>query len=192
VGSVLITSGSTVLVALIGIVGILLTQSRADGRQERIAAADREFERASEVGDKRREAAVEFLAAVWDTARRSRDVLPDGSDYSDLPTEMSSQIDKTSAKVAVLGGPATRDAAVAMMKTLVDFVGDFSQERWDALDKAEDVLVAAVNDEPVQVYRESRPSLDSFGTPVKMPAEPPANAVPAQPPVDRERKLQAE
>ncbi|BBX58329.1 hypothetical protein MSHO_36740 [Mycobacterium shottsii] len=67
--------------ALVGVGGVVYTQRRADARQDRIAAANREFERQARTLDRQRELGAEFVSAVWLLASESRDIVDDGADY---------------------------------------------------------------------------------------------------------------
>ncbi|QYL28386.1 hypothetical protein TM48_02706 [Mycobacterium shottsii] len=78
---VLISGIPSLIVALVGVGGVVYTQRRADARQDRIAAANREFERQARTLDRQRELGAEFVSAVWLLASESRDIVDDGADY---------------------------------------------------------------------------------------------------------------
>ncbi|BBX62807.1 hypothetical protein MSAS_19810 [Mycobacterium saskatchewanense] len=145
--SALISGIPSMLVALVGVGGVIYTQRQADARQDRIAAASREFEREARTLDKRREAAAELTTAVWQLAAHSRDVVPEGGEFADLePRETAAVYRAHSIALMVLDAKG-RAAAQALFDTLVTFVGDFSEKQWEAISDAEDTLIAVINGE---------------------------------------------
>jgi hypothetical protein len=147
VAGALIGGIPSLVVAVMGIGGVLLTQKRADDRQDRIAAANRQFDRETRFLDTRREAGAELTTAVWQLAAHSRDVVPDGGEFSDLePAETAAAYRAQSVALIVLD-LAGREAATALFEALVAFVGDFSAEKWEAISDSENVLIATVNGE---------------------------------------------
>lgn len=147
----LLSSIPSLLVALVGVVGVIYTQRRADARQDRIAAANREFERQSRVVDKRRELGAEFVSAVWALATESIDLVPEGADYSDLRAEEIAAVRRTLSTLCMVLDPAGRKAAEGVFEALLAHVGKFTQQTWDAIGDAEDQLIAVINAEPPPV-----------------------------------------
>lgn len=162
---VLVSGLPTVLVAILGLVGILITQARADWRQERIAASGRQFQRDGDLLDKRRIAGAEFLVAVRALSLYSRSVLPDRSDASDLTPVERADLDRTYSQVLMVCDPVSRAAATELVRTLYDWIESFSDADWEALDKLEDRFVEAVNGEtpPSSETQPSRRSIPRFG-----------------------------
>jgi hypothetical protein len=147
IADALIAGIPSMVVAVVGVVGIVITQARADGRQDRIAAAGRQYERAARTLDQRREAGAELMAAVIGLARHSRDVVLDGGNYSDLEPGETADVDRALSKVLMVCDATGRRAATALMDALIAWVGDFSDKTWDGLDAAEDRFVEAINGE---------------------------------------------
>ena len=135
------------LVALVGVGGVIYTQRRADARQDRVAAANRVFERQARVVDKRRELASEFVTAVWLLGAASRDAIPDGADYSDLNLDETADVTRTLSALRLVLDPAGREAAQGVFDALLAHVGTFTQRSWDAIGEAEDKLIAEINEE---------------------------------------------
>lgn len=145
---VLIGGIPSLLVALVGVGGVIYTQRRADERQDRIALDNRRFERDARVLDARRAAGAELTAALWQLAAHSIDVVPEGGEFSDLnPAETAAAYRAQSVAVMVLDAEG-RKAAKAAFESVVAFVGDYSEEKWDAISAAEDELIATINGEP--------------------------------------------
>lgn len=149
--NVLLSGIPSLLVALVGVVGVVYTQRRADARQDRIAAANREFERQSWVLDKRRELAADCVTAVWLLGAMGRDVIPDGADFSDLTQDETAGVTRTLSALRIALDPAGRAAAQAVLDALLAHVGTFTQQTWDAIGDAEDQLIAVINREPPPV-----------------------------------------
>jgi len=149
VAGALISGIPSMLVALVGVGGVIYTQRRADARQDRIAASNRQFERQSRVLDKRRELGAEFVSAVWLLADESRDLIPDSAGYADLKPDETASVRRALSTVCMVLDPAGRKAAEAVFEALLAYVGDFTQQKWDAISDAEDVSIATVNGEPV-------------------------------------------
>ncbi|WP_139830701.1 hypothetical protein [Mycobacterium paraense] len=147
VADALIAGIPSMVVAVVGVVGIVITQARADARQDRIAAAGRQFERAARTLDQRREAGAELMAAVLALARHSRDVVGDGGDYSDLEPGETADVDRALSRVLMVCDSTGRRAATALMDALIAWVGAFSDETWHGIDVAEDNFVEAINGE---------------------------------------------
>jgi hypothetical protein len=151
----LISSIPSMLVALVGVGGVIYTQRRADARQDRIAASNREFERESRVLDKRRELGAEFISAVWLLAAESHDLLPDGAGYANLTPDETAGVRRALSTVCMVLDPAGRKAAEAVFEALLAFVGDFTQQKWDAIGDAENALIATINGDPGQKAAQS-------------------------------------
>ena len=111
------------------------------------AASSRQFEQQSSAIDKRRELGAEFISAVWQLAAKSRDLIPDGATYADLTADETFFVRRALSTVCMVLDPAGRKAAEAVFEALLAFVGDFTQQKWDAIGDAEDVLIATVNSE---------------------------------------------
>ncbi|BBZ05989.1 hypothetical protein MDOR_01580 [Mycolicibacterium doricum] len=148
---VLIGGIPSLLVALVGVGGVIYTQRRADARQDGIAKANREFERESRLLDLRRKLGAEFLSAVWVLGGESRDAIPDGADYSDLTQEETREVNRTLSALRMALDPAGRKAVQAVFDALLAHVGTFTQETWDAIGEAENGLIAAINREQPSV-----------------------------------------
>ncbi|KUI13450.1 hypothetical protein AU191_16810 [Mycolicibacterium acapulense] len=148
VADALISGIPSLLVALVGIAGVIYTQKRADQRQERIAKENRKFERQSRVVDKRRELGAEFVAAVWALATESVDAVPGGASYADLTPDETAPVRRTLSTLCMVLDPAGRKAAEAVFEALLSHIGVFTQQTWDAIGDAEDKLIAVINDEP--------------------------------------------
>ncbi|OBK16771.1 hypothetical protein A5636_24660 [Mycobacterium asiaticum] len=146
--SVLIGGIPALLVALVGVGGVVYTQRRADARQDRIAAANREFEHQARVLDRRRELGAEFVSAVWMLATESRDQVPDGADYSDLLPSETADVRRTLSTVCMVLDQEGRKAAEQVFNALLAHVGVFTQETWDAIGAAEDALIDVINGAP--------------------------------------------
>jgi hypothetical protein len=144
---VLIGGIPSLIVALVGIGGVVYTQRRADARQDRIAAANRRFERQSRTLDRRRELGAEFVSAVWLLASESRDLVPDGAGYSDLKPVETAEVRRTLSTVCMVLDRDGREAAERVFDALLEYVGTFTQETWDAIGTAEDALVEVINEE---------------------------------------------
>ena len=144
---VLIGGIPSLIVALVGVGGVVYTQRRADARQDRIATANREFERESRTVDRRRELGAEFVSAVWLLATESRDLVPDGADYSDLESSEIADVRRTLSTVCMVLDKAGRETAERVFQALLEHVGTFTQETWDAIGAAEDALIDVINDE---------------------------------------------
>jgi hypothetical protein len=140
-----IASVTSMVVAVVSIWGILLTQKRADARQDRIAAANREFERQSRDVDKRRELGAEFVSAVWLLAAASRDLVTDGASYADLTPDETASVRRALSTVCMVLDPAGRKSAEGVFEALLAVIGDYTQEKWDAIGDAEDELIAVIN-----------------------------------------------
>ena len=135
------------LVAVVGIVGVLITQARADARQERIAGAARAEERDADALDRRREAGAELMATVWEVARVSRDVLIESSTYADLNSDELKELDRAMAKTQMLCDPAGRKAATALQDSLIAFINDPTDDNWQAIGDVEDRFIETINRE---------------------------------------------
>jgi hypothetical protein len=153
VADALISGIPSLLVALVGILGVIYTQKRADARQERIAAENRKFERQSRVLDKRRELGAEFVSAVWELAMESIDAVPEGAGYADLTPDETASVRRALSTLCMVLDPAGRKAAEAVFEALLAHVGEFTQHTWDVIGDAEDRLIAVINREPLQVER---------------------------------------
>ncbi|CAA0096097.1 Uncharacterised protein [Mycolicibacterium vanbaalenii] len=149
---VLIGGIPSLIVALVGVGGIVYTQRRADQRQERTSA----IERQSRVVDKRRELGAEFLTAVWQLAAQSRDAVPDGADYSDLTQEETADVTRTYSTLRMTLDPKGRETQQAVFDALLAHVGTFKEETWEAIGKAEDALIEVINDESRADIRRGR------------------------------------
>ncbi|MGV0748053.1 hypothetical protein [Mycolicibacter minnesotensis] len=137
----------SMIVAVVGVGGVIYTQRRADARQDRIAAANRHFDRESRLLDTKRELAAEFVAAAWLLASAARDFILDDGDYSDLTPKETATVRRTLSQAAMVLDPAGRKAIEAVFEALLAYVGDWSQEKWDAISEAEDKLIAVINGE---------------------------------------------
>ncbi|MEU9805599.1 hypothetical protein [Mycobacterium sp. NPDC050853] len=145
VASALITGIPAMLTAIVGVGGVLLTQKRADARQERIATSNREFERETKLVERRREAGADLLIAVWALASRSIDLVPEGAGFKDLTPEEIAPVHRAISMVRMVCDEPGRKAADAVFESLIAHVGVFTQESWEAIGTAEDALVAAIN-----------------------------------------------
>ena len=79
---------------------------------------------------------------MWLLAAESRDLVPDGAGYADLKPDETASVRRALSTVCIVLDPAGRKAAEAVFEALLAFVGDFTQQKWDALGDAEDVLIA--------------------------------------------------
>jgi hypothetical protein len=147
-GSALISGIPSMLVALVGVVGVIYTQRRADARQDRIAMANRQFEREARVLDARQQAGAELVTAVWQLAAHSIDVVLPGGKFSDLDPAETAAAYRAASMAQMVLDPAGREAAGAVFDALVAWVGDYSEEKWKAISDAEDKLIAVINGEP--------------------------------------------
>lgn len=143
--SVLIGGIPALIVALVGVGGVVYTQRRADARQDRIAAANREFEHQARVLDRRRELGAEFVSAVWLLATESRELVPDGAGYSNLKPSEIAEVRRTLSTVCMVLDREGREAADQVFGALLAHVGVFTQETWDAIGAAEEALIDVIN-----------------------------------------------
>ena len=137
----------SMLVALLGIGGVIYTQKRADERQDRIAETNRRLEHEARVLDARRQAGAELVTAAWQLAAHSRDVVPEGAGFGDLEPAETAAIYRAHSVMGMLLPAADRPAASAVVEAVIAFVGDFTQEKWDGIEEAELALAAVINRE---------------------------------------------
>ncbi|OBA86763.1 hypothetical protein A5642_22040 [Mycolicibacterium mucogenicum] len=138
----------SMVVAVVGVVGVIYTQKRADARQDRIAEISRRLEHEARVLDAQRQAGAELVTAAWQLAAHSRDVVPEGAGFDDLEPAETAAIYRAHSVMGMLLRPADRPAASAVVAAVIAFVGDFSQEKWDGIEEAELALIAVINREP--------------------------------------------
>jgi hypothetical protein len=134
----------SLLVAVVGILGVLITQAKADGREARIAAAARESDRATRGIDQQREVAADFMALILVIAWHARK-LPKGSfwlDAFDDPKELTRAV----SRIAVICDAKVLAAAESMIDAHQAMIESPSNEGRKAVEESEDAFLAAVKE----------------------------------------------
>jgi len=145
--SVAVAGVPSLLVAIVGIVGVIVTQARADARARALAMDIRASESRERLGDLLREAVVEFTTAIWVTARVAREELGNGADTGHLEAAEMESIERAQSKVAILGTSGVRDAAADVIDAFHKWVETFDQHSWDGLDVAVDKFIETARSE---------------------------------------------
>jgi hypothetical protein len=83
--------------------------------------------------------------------------IPDGAGYADLKPDETASVRHGLSTVCMVLDPAGRKAADAVFEALLAFVGDFTQQKRDAIGDAEDVLISTINGEPLTTKVEAEP-----------------------------------
>lgn len=141
--------GVPLVVALLGMLGIIFTQWRADRRQDKANLDMYEQQRRIAITAQQRDAAAELISAVWELARVAVDVLPDdGGDWTDLEPGEVVRLEEAQARMYVLADERLEAATDTLIESLRAFVGNRDQKNWDAIAVAQFIEVLNM-DEPL-------------------------------------------
>jgi hypothetical protein len=143
--NVLLGGIPSVLVAIVGLVGVRLTQASADERQYRIAREARDVQQYSEEQKSRVEAGSSLVSAVLDLAQRRRVVLSEAPtqerDYSEVTADDRVEVDIALAHVLMVCDEDARKAARKLVEALDRYPATgFSAGGWSAVEDAVDTF----------------------------------------------------
>ncbi|WP_157664951.1 hypothetical protein [Prescottella equi] len=133
----------SLVVAVIGVGGVLFTQVRADARERALANAARDHADLTQASSLVREASIEFMSALWSTTRLAREVLNDDADAGHLNADEMEPLTRAYSALQILAGAELRKAADGAMDAFFAWVEAFDEGAWENLDHATDLVVDA-------------------------------------------------
>lgn len=133
----------TVIVAVVGFVGIIVTQVLTSRRDK----AQQEHKVAEALRERRVKAYSELIEATNELMLLIPEVLVVGSGAGSLNAAERGPMNAASSKAHLLASPSVQDAISGLVDVVYAYAEDLSEENWKAFDMAMDNFVDAAQAE---------------------------------------------
>ncbi|RJT81967.1 hypothetical protein D6T63_04255 [Arthrobacter cheniae] len=140
-------SWGTVIVAILGFAGILLTQSITNRRERTLQERLLVHQVGADLRLRRTDAYSELTDAIMHFMLVIPDVLLPESTAGDLDAEERGPINKASVRAQLLASEPVKQSISDLMDRVYEYADDLSQATWEAVDDATDDFIAAAQAE---------------------------------------------